>query len=61
VRIDSERQLLLVKGSVPGHDGRDVVVRPAVKPAKPPAAQKAESAAQKPGAAKAGARPAAKA
>lgn len=31
VRIDAERQLLLVKGSVPGHAGRDVVVRPAVK------------------------------
>jgi large subunit ribosomal protein L3 len=31
VRIDAERQLLLVKGSVPGSKGRDVVVRPAVK------------------------------
>jgi len=31
VRIDADRQLLLVRGSVPGHDGRDVVVRPAVK------------------------------
>ncbi|MGH8764435.1 MAG: 50S ribosomal protein L3 [Burkholderiales bacterium] len=31
VRIDAERQLLLIKGSVPGHDGRDVVVSPAVK------------------------------
>jgi large subunit ribosomal protein L3 len=31
VRIDAARQLLLVKGSVPGSDGRDVVVRPAVK------------------------------
>jgi large subunit ribosomal protein L3 len=31
VRIDGERQLLLVKGSVPGHAGRDVVVRPAAK------------------------------
>ena len=31
VRIDAERQLLLVKGSVPGYAGRDVVVRPAVK------------------------------
>jgi large subunit ribosomal protein L3 len=35
VRIDAERQLLLVKGSVPGSSGRDVVVRPAVKTAKP--------------------------
>ena len=31
VRIDAERQLLLVRGSVPGYAGRDVVVRPAVK------------------------------
>lgn len=31
VRVDTERQLLLVKGAVPGSKGRDVVVRPAVK------------------------------
>ena len=31
VRIDAERQLLLIKGAVPGSKGRDVVVRPAVK------------------------------
>ena len=31
VRIDAERQLLLIKGSVPGSSGRDVIVRPAVK------------------------------
>jgi large subunit ribosomal protein L3 len=31
VRVDVERGLLLVKGAVPGHDGGDVVVRPAVK------------------------------
>ncbi|MFT3736072.1 MAG: 50S ribosomal protein L3 [Rhodocyclaceae bacterium] len=31
VRVDTERGLLLVKGAVPGHDGGDVVVRPAVK------------------------------
>src|SRR5215470_4856535 len=31
VRIDAERQLLLVKGSVPGSNGRDVIVRTAVK------------------------------
>ena len=36
VRIDSDRQLLLVRGSVPGHDGRDIIVRPSVKPYKPP-------------------------
>ncbi len=49
VRIDAERQLLLVKGSVPGSSGRDVLVRPAVKPrkvtvpAKPKAEPKAEA------------------
>ena len=37
VRIDAERQLLLVKGSVPGSRGRDVVVRPAAKTQKPAA------------------------
>jgi large subunit ribosomal protein L3 len=31
VRIDAERQLLLVAGAVPGSNGGDVVVRPAVK------------------------------
>ncbi|MBT0960974.1 50S ribosomal protein L3 [Denitromonas iodatirespirans] len=31
VRVDAERQLLLVKGAVPGARGGDVVVRPAVK------------------------------
>lgn len=31
VRVDGERQLLLVKGAVPGPKGGDVVVRPAVK------------------------------
>jgi len=31
VRVDPERQLLLIKGSVPGAAGRDVIVRPAVK------------------------------
>ena len=61
VRIDAERQLLLVKGSVPGSSGRDVVVRPAVKISKPavpgqkpqvqgakPQAPKAEPRAAKP-------------
>jgi large subunit ribosomal protein L3 len=50
VRIDSERQLLLVKGSVPGSRGRDVVVRLAakgqrtvVKAQAPKAAPKAEA------------------
>ena len=31
VRVDAERQLLLVKGAVPGSKGADVVVRAAVK------------------------------
>ena len=31
VRVDTVRQLLLIKGSVPGSSGRDVIVRPAVK------------------------------
>jgi len=31
VRVDSERNVLLIKGAVPGHRGGRVVVRPAVK------------------------------
>jgi large subunit ribosomal protein L3 len=31
VRVDTERNLLLIKGAVPGHSGGRVVVRPAVK------------------------------
>ncbi len=31
VRVDGERNLLLVKGAVPGSKGGDVIVRPAVK------------------------------
>jgi large subunit ribosomal protein L3 len=31
VKVDAERNLLLVKGAVPGHAGADVVVRPTVK------------------------------
>jgi large subunit ribosomal protein L3 len=49
VRVDAERQLLLVKGSVPGSSGRDVIVRPAIKIAKPVVARpqpKAKPAAQ---------------
>ena len=47
VRIDAERQLLLVKGSVPGSRGHDVVVRLAAKGQKAPAkAQGAKPAAQ---------------
>jgi large subunit ribosomal protein L3 len=35
VRVDEARQLLLVRGAVPGAKGGDVVVRPAVKAGKP--------------------------
>lgn len=31
VRVDTERNLLLVKGAVPGPKGADVIVRPAIK------------------------------
>ena len=31
VRVDAERNVLLIKGSVPGHAGGKVIVRPAVK------------------------------
>ena len=34
VRVDAERNLLLVKGAVPGAPGGDVLVRPAVKAAR---------------------------
>lgn len=44
VRIDEARQLLLVKGAVPGSKGRDVVVRPAVKITKTPVAKPAPAA-----------------
>ena len=56
VRVDAERQLLLVKGSVPGAKGRDVVVRPAVKLYKAPVPQ----AKAKPAPGKAEPKPAAK-
>jgi large subunit ribosomal protein L3 len=65
VRVDAERQLLLVKGSVPGADGNDVLVRPAIQTHKPkgpsgkPAPKAAEPKAAKP-AAKPEAKPAAK-
>jgi large subunit ribosomal protein L3 len=66
VRIDEPRQLLLVKGSVPGSNGRDVIVRLAVKgQRKPVKAQAAKPAAQpaapKPAAQPAAAKPAGKA
>ena len=31
VRVDSDRNLLLIKGAVPGHSGGKVIVRPAIK------------------------------
>jgi large subunit ribosomal protein L3 len=31
VRVDTEKQVLLIKGAVPGSKGGDVVVRPSVK------------------------------
>jgi large subunit ribosomal protein L3 len=31
VRIDADKNLILVKGAVPGHSGGAVYVRPAVK------------------------------
>ncbi|TDJ34651.1 MAG: 50S ribosomal protein L3 [Gammaproteobacteria bacterium] len=31
IRVDTERNLLLIRGAVPGHSGGQVVVRPAVK------------------------------
>ncbi len=43
VRIDAERQLLLVRGSVPGFAGRDIVVKPAVKAAPKAPAQPAKA------------------
>ena len=34
VRVDSERSLLLISGSVPGPKGQDVIIQPAAKPAR---------------------------
>ncbi len=47
VRIDPERQLLMVKGAVPGSKERDVVVHPTAKPKKAPAAAAAAPAKKK--------------
>jgi large subunit ribosomal protein L3 len=65
VRVDADRQLLLVKGSVPGSSGRDVLVRPSVKPRKvtvpvKKAEPKSEAKAARPAAAKPAAAPAKK-
>ena len=63
VRIDETRQLLLVKGSVPGSSGRDVLVRLAAKgqpkPKPQQAAPKAAAKAEPKAAPKADAKPAA--
>jgi len=32
--VDADRNLLLIKGAVPGHRGGNVIVRPAVKAGK---------------------------
>ncbi len=37
VRVDAERNLLLVKGSIPGPKGADVIIRPSVKAGNKPA------------------------
>jgi len=46
VRLDPARQLVLIKGAVPGSRGGDVVIRPAAKPGKPKAAPAAKPAAK---------------
>jgi large subunit ribosomal protein L3 len=62
VRVDAERQLLLVKGSVPGSRGRDIVVRPTTKTVRPKGPSgKPKTASQGAPAAKPSAAPAAKA
>jgi large subunit ribosomal protein L3 len=59
VRVDAERQLLLVKGSVPGSRGRDIVVRPTSKTVRVPGPSgKPKAAAQATPAAKPAAAPA---
>lgn len=47
VRIDPERQLLMVKGAIPGSKERDVVVHPTAKPKKTPVAAAAAAAKKK--------------
>ena len=31
IRVDVEKNLLLIKGAIPGHPGGKVIVRPAIK------------------------------
>jgi large subunit ribosomal protein L3 len=47
VRIDPERQLLMVKGAIPGSKERDVIVHPTAKPKKAPVAAAAAPAKKK--------------
>jgi large subunit ribosomal protein L3 len=47
VRIDAERQLLMVKGAVPGSRERDVLVHPTAKPKKAPVVAAAAPAKKK--------------
>src|SRR4029077_14269187 len=61
VRVDPERQLLLVKGSIPGSRGRDIVVRPTTKSIRPKGPSGKKAPAQTSAAAKPAAAPAAKA
>ena len=58
VRVDAERQLLLVKGSVPGSRGRDIVVRPTSKAVRVPGPSGKAKAAQAAAPAKPAAAPA---
>jgi large subunit ribosomal protein L3 len=46
VRIDAERQLLLIRGAIPGAKNGDIMVHPAVKPAKTPVKPAAKPAAK---------------
>jgi large subunit ribosomal protein L3 len=57
VKVIAEKNLLLVKGAIPGANGDDVIVRTAIKgqyalPAVPAAPTKADKAAAKPAAKK---------
>ena len=56
VRVDAERQLLLIRGALPGSRGGDVTVKPTVRAAR--AVTPGKSAVAKPAEAKAAAKPA---
>jgi large subunit ribosomal protein L3 len=49
VRVDAERQLLLVKGAIPGSKEHDVIVHPTAKPKKPAVVRAAPAKAAAPG------------